>query len=212
MNRVYRCLLIALAAQILEPALATAQEAQQRIDDVLRRAAQAEVPVTLLQSKVAEGRAKGVPLERIASAVEQRFEVLSRARTSFGQRTGLTPPELGLAADGLQAGVSEQALGAISESAPHARRAVAIATLTRLVQLGVASETALQQVTEALAQGDDALINLPARVANGRGRGGPPETVPGRGVAGDGGRGGPPSSVPGRGNANGRGRGGPPVP
>jgi hypothetical protein len=215
MSRVLRALFL-VSALVMAPGLASGQTPQQRIDAALRRAGESGVPVALLESKVAEGRAKGVPLDRIAVAVEQRFETLSRVRSSFGERQQLTPQELGVAADALQSGVSEAAVRTVSETAPRDRRAVAIAVLTQLVQMGLASETALDRVTDALERGGDALMNLPAQAqGRGRGVGGSPANPQGRGVGGDVGRGGQPASVPARGRSTeppGRGRGGPPVP
>jgi hypothetical protein len=216
MNRIERAMSVALTVLAVAPALLAGQAAQQRIDDALGRALETGIPVALLESKVAEGRAKGIPLDRIAQAVEQRLSTLTRVQSAFGERTQLSPQELGVAGDALQAGVDEEVLRRISETAPRDRRAVAIATLAQLVQLGMASETALQRVTDAMERGDEALLNLPAQ-AQGQGRAlGRAEGVPGRGQAGEGGRGGPPASVPARGQSNnpgqGRGRSGPPVP
>src|SRR5688572_14928595 len=117
MSRVLRALFL-VSALVMAPGLASGQTPQQRIDAALRRAGESGVPVALLESKVAEGRAKGVPLDRIAVAVEQRFETLSRVRSSFGERQQLTPQELGVAADALQSGVSEAAVRTVSETAP----------------------------------------------------------------------------------------------
>lgn len=216
MNRIERAMSVALTVLTVAPALLAGQAAQQRIDVALSRALESGIPVALLESKVAEGRAKGIPLDRIAQAVEQRLSTLTRVQSSFGQRMQLNPQELGVAGDALQAGVDEAVLSTISERAPRDRRAVAIATLAHLVQLGMASETALERVTEAMERGSEALLNLPAQ-AQGQGRAlGRAEGVPGRGQAGEGGRGGPPASVPAGGRSNdpgqGRGRGGPPVP
>jgi hypothetical protein len=167
------------------------------------------VPVQLLQSKVAEGRAKGVRVDLIAQVVERRLATLEQVKASVGDRQQLTPQELGLSADAVHAGVSEAVLAAISERAPGDRRAVAIAALTQLVQAGHPSEVALERVTQALQQGPEALMNLPAQ-AQGRGRGGPPEGIPGQGPGAQNGRGGPPASVPAAGaTGRGRGRGGP---
>lgn len=214
MDRVLRTVCVVAAVVALCPALLAAQSPEQRVDDALRRAAETGVPVELLESKVAEGRAKGIPMERIAEAVERRFEVLGRVHLALGERHELSVEELGVAADAAQAGVSEAVLASLAESAPRERRAVAIAALTQLVQLGYASETALERVSEALARGPEALMNLPAQAAGrGAGAGGPPGEV-GPGAAG--GRGGPPASVtpqgvpPGRGRADPGGRGGPP--
>jgi hypothetical protein len=203
------------AALTLLPALALAQTPEQRIGRALERAQAVGVPVELLESKVAEGRAKGVPTARIAPVVEQRLEVLQRVKTDFGDRHQLTPAELGVAGDAVQAGVNEAVVATLSGRAPRDRRAVAIAVLTELVKRGDASEVALAKVSEALGRGGDALSNLPAQ-SNGRGNG-PPQEVTGRGNGGQSnGRGnGPPGGVPpGQtgGTGRGRGRGGPPEP
>jgi hypothetical protein len=201
------------AALTLLPVLVVAQTPEQRIDRALERAQSVGVPVELLESKVAEGRAKGIPLARIAPVVEQRLQVLERVKTDFGERHGLTPSELGVSADAVQSGVSDAAVATLAQNAPRDRRAVAIAVLTELVKQGQASEVALARVTEALQRGGDAVSNLPAQ-SSGRGNG-PPNDVTGRGVGGrSNGRGnGPPGGVtPGEpgGSGRGRGRGGPP--
>lgn len=187
-------------ALALAPAALGAQTPDEQIQRSLERAAAAGVPVELLQSKVDEGRAKGVPAERIAAAVARRLEVLERVKTRLGEQ-GLSAAELGVAADAAQAGVSEAVLKAVSETAPRERRAVALATLTQLVQMGQAPEEALQRVTEALQRGPDALLNLPAQAgaAPGRGAGAPAGSAGGNRPAGSGvqnGRGGPPAGVP----------------
>jgi hypothetical protein len=208
MRKAFASALRTAAALVLWPALLAAQTPEQRIDGALERALVTGVPVELLESKVAEGRAKGIPAARIAPVIEQRLEVLRRVKTDFGDRQQLTSAELGVAADAVQSGVSAVAVAAVGERAPRDRRAVAIAVLTELVKQGHASEVALARVTEALARGGDALSNLPAQ-SSGRGNG-PPGEVSGRGVGGQGnGRGnGPPGGVPpGQAGAGGRGRG-----
>ncbi|HEX6133883.1 MAG TPA: hypothetical protein VFZ24_07965 [Longimicrobiales bacterium] len=188
----------------LLPAAAAAQTPDQTIDRALERARAAGIPVALLESKIAEGRAKGVPLARIAGAVERRLQTLERASAAVEARHRFTPEELGVAADALAAGVSEQALRTLSAAAPRERRAVAIAALSQLVQLGHASEEALRQVTAALQRGPEALMNLPAQAAAAAGRRGPPIDVPGAAPQG---RGGPPPGVPGSGKPPQRPRG-----
>jgi hypothetical protein len=201
------------AAVVLLPALLLAQTPEKRIDRALERALSVGVPVELLESKVAEGRAKGIPVARIAPVVEQRLEVLRRVKADFGDRHQLTAAELGVAGDAVQAGVNEAVVATLSERAPRDRRAVAIAVLTELVKQGEASEVALARVSEALDRGGDAVSNLPSQ-SNGRGNG-PPHEVTGRGNGGQSNsRGnGPPGGVPpGQtgGTGRGRGRGGPP--
>ena len=61
---------------------AGAQEPQQRIAAALDRARAAGLPVELLESKLAEGRAKNVPLDRIAAAIEARPDACMTAYSS----------------------------------------------------------------------------------------------------------------------------------
>ncbi|HUF34831.1 MAG TPA: hypothetical protein VMN37_02725 [Gemmatimonadales bacterium] len=162
------------AALVLAPAALTAQDAAEpgasadaRVETVLESAVEAGIPVSLLERKIAEGTAKGVPMERIAAAVEKRLEALVRARDAM-TRAGLestTEGELAVAADAVQGGVSQTALATISRSASDGSRAVAIAVLTDLVALGHASDRALTRVEAALARGPEALANLRAESA-----------------------------------------------
>lgn len=141
--------------------------AQARIEAALSAATNAGIPVELLQSKVAEGRAKGVSEVRIAAAVEARLKGLQRAAAVM-QRTEVehaSAADLTVAADALEAGVSESALIKLSNSAPAERRAVAIATLTGLVQLGHASDRALERVS-AVVRSNAELGRLNADVAS----------------------------------------------
>ena len=181
---------------LLPPAAAFAQTPDANVQRTLERARQSGIPVELLESKIAEGRAKGVPMERIAAAVARRLTVLERVRTNIDPERQLSTEELGVAGDALAAGVSEAHVKTISSSAPRERRAVAIAALSQLVRLGHPSEEALRRVTQALKSGPEALMNLPAQAA--AARRGPPGGPPGLDGAAQG-RGGPPPGVPGRG-------------
>lgn len=165
------------AALLLLPAALPAQDststsqsqAQARIDAALTAALKAGVPASLLEGKVAEGNAKGVPMERIAAAVEHRLEALTEAHDAI-TKAGIehtTDGELSVAADAVQAGVSQRALVSVARGAPDGSRAVAIAVLTDLVAQGQASERALARVEAALARGPEALANLGAE-AGGR--------------------------------------------
>lgn len=195
MNRTLRLLLPIL---MLMPAAASAQTPDADVQRTLERARQAGIPVELLESKIAEGRAKGVPMARIAGAVERRLEVLQRVRTSVDPQRQFSIEEMSVAGDALGSGVSEEVLRTIGERAPSGRRAVAIAALSQLVRLGHPSEEALRRVTDALRSGPEALMNLPAQAAAAAGRRGPPVTLP-PGAAAAQGRGGPPAGVPGGG-------------
>lgn len=198
-------LLVALTA-LSQPV--HAQDPQQRIDTARRRAEAAGIPVALLDSKVAEGRAKGVPMDRIAVAVERRLASLSRAREAMAGAPRTAPvssADLSVGADAIEAGVEPGVLGRLTVAAPGNQRAVAIAVLTELVSGGVSSENALARVTAALARGPEALRRLPGEAAGERGRGNagspPGQSNRGRGNNSAGGRGrgqgGPPASVPG---------------
>ena len=161
-------LLIAPAGLLAQDSTSTAKSGPQaRIDDALSTALQAGVPVSLLERKIAEGQAKGVPMDRIAAAVETRLEALTSAQDAM-TKAGIqhsTDGELSVAADAVQAGVSQSALAAVSHDAPDGSRAVAIAVLTDLVAQGQASAQALERVQSALAHGPEALANLGADVA-----------------------------------------------
>lgn len=164
------CLVTLLA---VAPMAAEAQDSTStaRVEATLGAAAEAGIPVSLLERKIAEGRAKGVPMARIASAVEARLAALTSARDALVEAgmTSTTEGELSVAADAIQAGVSGAALAAVSTAAPPERRAVAIAVLSELVAQGRTSSEALVQVRDALAAGPEALANL--RGASGVGAG-----------------------------------------
>jgi hypothetical protein len=167
------------------------QGAQERIDAALARARSQGVPVSLLESKMAEGKAKGVALDRIATAIDRREASLERAAQAMKGHEPITDAELSVGADALDAGVSNAVLKAVTESAPRERRAVAIAAITELVQRGSAPDAALARVREALKRGPDALAAVgtdrgddragAARGGENGGRGaaaGPPANVP----------------------------------
>ena len=187
---------------------------ERRIEAARQRAASAGIPVALLDGKVAEGRAKGVPADRIAAAVERRLASLQRARDAMAGQppaVALTAADLTVGADAVEAGVDPGVLGRLARAAAPDRRAVAIAVLTELVQQGLASETALQRVAAALARGPEELRRLPGEQGAAHGRAqaphGPPDVRGTANAAAHGGRangGGPPASVPGPGD---RGRG-----
>jgi len=180
------------AALILAPAALLAQDsttaagpaagADARIDAALSTALDAGIPVSLLERKIAEGKAKGVSMDRIAAAVQHRLDGLLKAQDAL-QKAGLestTEGELSVAADAVQGGVSQTALAAISQRSTDGSRAVAIAVLTDLVAQGHVPDQALAQVEAALARGPEALANLSAESA-GAGRG---QAAAGANVAG----------------------------
>ena len=208
--RVARIFLVVLMAAGAVPAAGHAQDAAQRIAAARARADAAGIPVALLDSKVAEGRAKGVPADRIAAAVERRLAALSQARDAMGGAR-ISAADLAVGGDAIEAGVEPAVLGRLASGAPAEARAVAIAVLTQLVRDGLASERALARVEAALARGPEALRRLPGEVSAERGnRAGAPgqDRGPGDAARGRGrGQGGPPAAIPGPTNRPERGKG-----
>jgi hypothetical protein len=224
---------VTLCVACADLAVAQVQPSQERINTALARARQVGIPVALLEAKIAEGKAKGVSLDRIAAAIERREMTLEHASRVMKGQPGNGDAELSVAADAIDSGVSDTVLRSIAESAPRDRRAVAIAALTQLVQQGHVPEAALDRVKDALKRGPEALLNLPAEAgpkgkgndnAKGPPRVGPPDATGNRGTGNSGGGGGrqsgPPTSVPAPGQATqptkpdkggGRSRGTPPA-
>ena len=187
---------VVLALAGAAAASAQVQPPQERINTALARARQVGIPVALLESKIAEGKAKGVSLERIAVAIERRQSALERANQALrGQPDAAA--SLAVGADAIESGVSESMLTEVAADTPRDRRNVAIATLTELVHQGHAPQAALTRVKDALKKGPDALTNLPGEAASG-GRGRGSSAGQGRGNAGGraGAEPGPPAGVP----------------
>ena len=187
---------IALALMRPDAVAAQVQPPQDRINTALARARQVGIPIELLESKVAEGKAKGVSLDRIAAAVERRQAALERASQALRGETDAVA-NLAVGADAIESGVSEAVLRAVAQNAPRDRRNVAIAALTELVNQGHTPQAALDRVRDALRRGPDALSNLPAEAAAGRrGGGGEARQTPGNAGGRAGGEPGPPAGVP----------------
>lgn len=192
--------ILLLVASAGGPVLAQVQPSQDRINTAIARARQVGIPVALLESKIAEGKAKGVSMDRIATVVERRESTLERASHAMARQQGIADADLSVAADALESGVSETVLKAVADTAPRERRAVAIAALTQLVQLGYVPEAALGRVRDALKRGPEALLNLPAEASR---RGAPPSVQLPSAAGGRGGApAGPPASVPAPGGAS----------
>jgi hypothetical protein len=191
---------VALALASAGAAIAQVQPPQERITTALARARQVGIPVALLESKIAEGKAKGVSLDRIAAAIERRQAALERANQALGGEPDAAS-SLGVGADAIESGVSEAVLREVAENAPRDRRNVAIAVLTELVKQGYAPEAALGRVRDAVRRGPEALSNLPAEAAAGRRGNGPSDGQrPGNASGRAGAEPGPPAGVPAPGN------------
>jgi hypothetical protein len=202
--------LAVLAALLLVPGALAAQDPGRRIEAAESRAAAAGVPVSLLQSRVAEGHAKGIPEERIAAAVERRAASLIAAKRAMdGAARRLRPADLDAGADAVEAGIDAGTLRRVIAAASEVDRSVAIAVLSYLHgERGVPVDEALARVTDALRKGPRALRDLPGQAAATR-RNGPN----GRGPNGQGppgqlkkGNGGPPAAVPAPGHEPGSGK------
>ena len=149
---------VAIALSGSARANAQAQPPQERINAALTRAQQVGTPVSLLESKIAEGKAKGVSLERIAVAIERRQAALERASEALRGEADAAST-LAVGADAIEAGVSEAVLRAVGGDAPRDRRNVAIAALTELVHQGHTPEAALARVRTAPSGTFDAVIS-----------------------------------------------------
>src|SRR5690606_16834269 len=113
-------------------AQARAQDAAARIDAARRSVAEAGIPTSLLESRIAEGRAKGIPLERIAGVVERRALALGEAHRALAGAAALGPADLSAGADAVEAGIDGASLRAVIAGARAEDRPVAIAVLTYL--------------------------------------------------------------------------------
>lgn len=192
-----RVLALMLALWTVPAALPAQQTPEGRIEAAKRRAQGAGVPTSLLDSRVAEGRAKGIPMDRIAAAVERRAASLLRAQDAMRGARSVTSGDLSAGADAVEAGIGEGPLREVIRRASTSDRPVAIAVLTYLHRdEGVPVSQALARVAAALRAGPEALRNLPAQArGNPGGRpGGAPQGA-GR-PEGVGRGGGPPAAVP----------------
>lgn len=194
-----------------------AQRAGERIDAARARAAQAGIPVELLESRISEGRAKGVSEERIAAAVERRAAGLAKSQEAIsrsGRQVGVDGLSAG--ADAAEAGVDADALRAVIQAARAGEEPIALAVLGELVRQGQPVGNALERVTQALARRDGSLATLPEQAQADRGRRGAPETAgrpagvgggrpEGAGQGAGGARGGPPAAIPAAGGRPGAG-------
>src|SRR5688572_12740114 len=156
----------AAAVQSTGKQATTDAAAQTRIDAAIQSSAQAGVPRALLESKLAEGRAKGASMARIATAVEHRAEVLTRVHSAMAARGHVfTAGELNAAADAHERGVSLNSIAQLSARAGN-DRSVALTVLADLVASGRATPSqALLDVESALNAGANALVQLGSSTA-----------------------------------------------
>lgn len=151
-----------LLTAVLAPVSLAGQSAQERLDAALGEAVERGIPTSLLQSKIDEGTAKGVAMDRIADAVEHRLDGLAQAQEALAGVPDADDTDLSVGADAIGSGVSEAVLAEVASDAPREHRAVAIAALTYLVNAQIAPDQAVTAVQDAIARGPEALQNLPA--------------------------------------------------
>lgn len=184
--------MLAIMALLAVPVVSTAQ-AQDPIADAFDRVTEAGIPVAHLEQLQAEGRAKGVPMDVLADAMQRRADALIRARDAMSrQDTDATDAEMAAGADALQAGVSDDVLRALAENSEGGdQRVAATAALGVLVEMGHVPAEALARVEEALQRGPTALANLRGEAMEARARRGPPSSALDRAPLGVPARGGP---------------------
>lgn len=177
------------------PALAVAQETptpEQRIEAALDRAASVGIPEAVLEGEIARGHAAGLPLDRLADAVERRLDGLARARDALASAGhDVSTAEIVTGANAVGAGVSAAALEAVARMRiePDKRRIVALAVLTELVTVqDIPADRALMQLEGAIAAGPGALESLPEQT-----RAGQRPALPAAAAAGRAGFAGPPA-------------------
>ena len=196
-----RRMILALAAFAVVPVSAHAQSVSARsatqanaaiatpdarINAALQAAAEAEIPQSLLESKVREAEAKQATPEQTASAVEARLAALIEARSTLQSANigAFGEGDLLVTAEALAAGVSADAIVNVAGNANAEQRAAATAALTDLVRLGHDAVHAGAQVSAALAAGANALVDLQASAASQlTARGLAPTTVTGSAAA-----------------------------
>ncbi len=156
---------------MLPAGVVMAQTPEERIEAAMTRVSEAGIPVALLQLKVDEGTAKGIPAARIAEAIEKRAVALERAHAALSGVPDVEAADLDVAASAYQSGVAASVLTALAEAARGEQRVAALAALEYLVtELGHTPPEAFDKVTAALKRGPDALANLPAEAAHAAGR------------------------------------------
>ncbi len=182
-----------------------------RIDDVLTAARRKGVPEQILVTKALEGAAKGVPGDRVVSALQSYAGRLERARSLLGGSAG--DPLLVAGADALQKGVDPNAVRSVGRASGG--DPMPLVVLGDLLDAGVPVGQAVPLVQQALQQGrhGESLLEVPARVRQLMRQGTPPGQAArevGRSLGAGSGSAGTPGSGPGKARGSGAHGGGPP--
>ncbi len=158
----FRATLVVILAAF--PTLLSAQSADSRIQAAIERISSAGLPADLLDVRVAEGRAKGVPDQQIADVIERRAEALITASGALsGLAPAISPTDLTAGADAVEAGIPAAAIRQVAQEARSEDRSVAISVLTYLYrERALPLDVAIGDVLAALERGPGALRELPA--------------------------------------------------
>lgn len=126
---------------------------------ILRRAREQGLPLTALTSKAAEGVLRGMPSQRIVSAVTALKERMLTAQSALAPAEAT---EIKAGADALSVGVSVATLRDIRQRRPSTSVWVPLAVLTQLVAQGVPATNASVIVLRLLERGASTqqLVNL----------------------------------------------------
>lgn len=134
------------------------------------------LPVDPLIQKAIEGSAKGVPADRVATAVRALVAQLDVSATALRQAGPARPDTAAIAAGAfaLNAGLSAQHVTALARvSRPPYSTAAILRVASTLAAMGVPAEQAVELVTQTIASGGPAtdVLGLPAQVMAGVSRG-----------------------------------------
>lgn len=184
-------LLAAVAAPlVLKDATAAGQDISDRlagrvspeiaalVQQLATSAAARGLPVDPLVQKAIEGNAKGVPADRVATALRALSAQLEAAAAAI-QQAGPTPPDTNAIAAGafaLNAGLSERHVTALAQvSRPPYGVTTTLRVASTLVAMGVPAAETVELVTQVIEAGGSTseVLGLPAEVMAGvsRGRG-----------------------------------------
>lgn len=142
--------------------------AASRVRELSRELAEAGIPPQLIQRKALEGVAKGVPPDRIVTALEAYSGRLHEANGLLGpDRNGAS---LAAAAEAVRRGVPPEAIRGVAREQGNRRGsgglAVPLLVLGDLTEAGVPTDRAVEAVQEAMRRGapEQGMMNFSAAV------------------------------------------------
>jgi len=138
-----------------------------RVREMSRELAAEGIPPQLIQRKALEGAAKGVPPDRILTALDAYSARLRQARGLLGNDAN--GASLAAGAEAVRRGVPPEAIrGVASQGAGNGRRGLAVPLLVLgdLTEAGVPTDQALEAVQEAMRRGspEQGMMNFSAAV------------------------------------------------